>query len=338
METRTDTQISMERKASEIMEQGMQQLDKALIGQLAAKAGVITSLVTGEALSLASVSGTGKTVLSENAHRLIIDLNPEEVAVIPGNSEITSKHVFGSEMDTSETSVRSSGYVDENTRLLILSELTRLNPNTAGSMNDLIEHNQFSRIGSKTKKILDIITMISAYNPNDRGDDVFPLTDAMKSRFGMGAPMELPSTKNREQIYNKDWQGSVESIESVLSLNDINELRSHLNETKLNQTEISKLLKITDSLREKLQSDKFRWYEGLRLENSMLRLALFFKLANDGNWDKISFLEAKDQSLSAGLLAARYVVLPRIVQTGYATINSLPPEVLVEDFMKDIKE
>src|SRR5687767_7492538 len=85
-------------EAGAFYEAGMEQLDThVLLGEQEAKLAALTAMASGLNVVFFGAPGGGKTTLGEQMPRLVRDIDPSEVAVIPPQADLTAQVLVGGE-------------------------------------------------------------------------------------------------------------------------------------------------------------------------------------------------------------------------------------------------
>jgi MoxR-like ATPase len=225
-------------EAADFYHKGMEQLGNRVLGEEAAKVGVLVAYVTGLNLALVGEPGGGKTTLASDAHRLIEGIADENVARVPHHSDLTPQQLIGGSVTTtketregdkvrSETlSAKIEPIIHQDTQVIWLDELNRVNPFAVNGVLGALESGKITTdAGEVPLKGLELA--ISTMNPTETRQATFPVAAATASRHAIGVVMGNKADPRRvdliDALMDGVWQPS--GIHSVTTVEGLHALR-----------------------------------------------------------------------------------------------------------------
>ncbi|HVV66855.1 MAG TPA: MoxR family ATPase [Candidatus Saccharimonadales bacterium] len=178
----------------------MRDLNAHLIkGEEAAKTALLAGLVLGRNVLLVGEPAGGKSTLANNFHHLIEDIDSEDIALIPGEHDITAKEMVGGVVtqkirdDEGEYEKVSEieGMITPDTKVLRLEEPNRMPQHALQSLLPALENRWLETTAGRVE-LPNLVTTVATMNPTESKQSTFRLSNAMASRFNLGAVMGAP--------------------------------------------------------------------------------------------------------------------------------------------------
>ena len=183
-------------------EEGMAETAKMILGESEMRAALLIAIVARTALLLAGAPGGGKSVVGGNAWRLFIDVDEQDFATIPYDSNLQEKELVGGSITSNKTIQRSNGdsyeesnersvtnidaLITKNTIGIFADELTRINPFALNALLSAPEERRV-RTNAGIVELPKFQVMISTMNPSESREATFPVGLALASRHAVGA-------------------------------------------------------------------------------------------------------------------------------------------------------
>jgi MoxR-like ATPase len=175
---------------------GMAAYDELLYGEKYAKIAMLIGSLIRRPVLLSGIPASGKSTFIHEAHRAYSDMSADDVVRISGQSDATPRELIGGthvsqiEADgrVQTKTTNYAGLILPTTRALVLEELSRNNPETNNSLLPVLESRRLE-VDGKHILIPKMDFVIAALNASESRQATFPLSDAMISRFTLGAIM-----------------------------------------------------------------------------------------------------------------------------------------------------
>ncbi len=233
--------------------QGLEQLDKLLLGETEAKLAILGAMVMGEAVLLSGPPGAGKTTLGEDAYRVIDGIQAENVVTVPiqadltpqrliGGDVATTKEINGEDMHYTETNrTQVDPILHEGTQVLFVNEMNRVNPYALNAaMEAYVSRTVSTTAGKSSLKGLEYA--IATMNPSDARNGTFPVSAANASRHGLGAILGVDDDKTglrkgdekrsrytqtdiAHNVTNLGWAPKPNQVDAVTDLDTLHDYR-----------------------------------------------------------------------------------------------------------------
>src|SRR3954454_18538819 len=200
---------------------------------------LLVALVSNGHVLLEDVPGTGKTLLAKVLAKSVsgtfkrIQFTPD---LLP--SDITGIYFFSQQK--AEFEFRPGPIF---TNFLLADEINRATPRTQSSLLESMEERQVT-IDGHTHQLTNPFLVIATQNPVE-SLGTFPLPEAQLDRFLLKINMGYPSKQEGMDILMRFKQNNpLETLESVVSVNDIVAMQNIYHEVKISQDVLSYLMDI----------------------------------------------------------------------------------------------
>ncbi len=249
-------------------EDGMRELGKLLYGEEHAKQAILIGPVIMRAALLSGIPAGGKSTLMQNAWRLYDGLDDDNVARIPGQHDLQATQLVGGQIGTKkivagrseESKVVVEGMVKEKTQGLVIEEMNRTNPEAVNSLLPVLEDRRLETTAGHIE-VPGLIYTVAAMNPSESKQSTFPISDAMASRFTLGAVLGVKGNRE-ERIYKagkirehkKNPNTKPENIQPVYKVSALSGLQNYVQETRIGETMTGKIDEITVDANDVLES------------------------------------------------------------------------------------
>ncbi|HTB48940.1 MAG TPA: MoxR family ATPase [Verrucomicrobiae bacterium] len=197
--------------ALRIYNEATAELSNVIYGEPHAKDAVLAAIAMRKPLILTGLPGGGKSTLSEITPSLIEDVRSGDVALISGQHDLTANQLIGGnvvtekqvevdgETRTERANTRITGIVTPSTKVVRLEEMNGTNPLAMRSLLPVLENKRIENSAGELE-IPGLVTVIGTMNPTESRQSTFTISDAMASRFAMGALMGVKgSAEQRKQ-------------------------------------------------------------------------------------------------------------------------------------------
>ncbi len=231
---------------------GMEELDQnVLVGEPLAKAAILIGMATRQNVVLSGVPGGGKSTLANSVHRLVSDVDPANVVMIPGQHDLTANQLVGGEVviekeidDTSEKHKSTiTGMVQPTTQILRLGEPDRAPAHALQSILPVMEEREIQTSAGRVA-LPNLISVIASMNPSESRESTFKISNAMASRFGVGAIMgETGDVDYRKDMNRKvrAFKGNPAEVKPITSSAQLAQLRPYLADTAIGFAESDRI-------------------------------------------------------------------------------------------------
>jgi MoxR-like ATPase len=205
---------------------------------------LLVALVSNGHVLLEDVPGTGKTLLAKSLAKSVsgtfkrIQFTPD---LLP--SDITGIYFFSQQKG--EFEFRPGPIF---TNFLLADEINRATPRTQSSLLESMEERQVT-IDGHTHQLTNPFLVIATQNPVE-SLGTFPLPEAQLDRFLLKINMGYPSKQEGMDILIRFKQNNpLDTLESVLSVDDIVAMQNIYHEVKISQDVLSYLMDIIEATR-----------------------------------------------------------------------------------------
>jgi MoxR-like ATPase len=214
---------------------------------------VTSVLLAGGHILIEDNPGTGKTVMAKTLSQSISGKNAENgllfkrIQFTPDllPMDLIGLHLFN---DNTKEFVFTKGPLFSN--VLLADEINRASPKVQSALLECMAENQIT-VGNITYPLEKLFFVIATQNPVEI-EGTYPLPAAQLDRFFMKIPFGYVNSEAEMDIYThyQDIDRKVSDVKTVLSENDIFELRSKAGETFVHQEIIQSVLNIVSATRE----------------------------------------------------------------------------------------
>lgn len=134
------------------------------------------------------------------------------------------------------------------TNILLADEINRATPRTQSALLEAMQERQVTTDGI-TRKLPEPFMVLATQNPIE-SFGTFPLPEAQLDRFFMRIKIGYPTREEEIEIVNRNKKlDLIEDLESVVSLEEINYVRSAYNEVRISKEVMDYLLDIIEKTR-----------------------------------------------------------------------------------------
>lgn len=134
------------------------------------------------------------------------------------------------------------------TNILLADEINRATPRTQSALLEAMQERQVTTDGV-TRKLPEPFMVLATQNPIE-SFGTFPLPEAQLDRFFMRIKIGYPTREEEIEIVNRNKKlDLIEDLESVVSLEEINYVRSAYNEVRISKEVMDYLLDIIEKTR-----------------------------------------------------------------------------------------
>jgi MoxR-like ATPase len=229
-------QESLQKKTQDFGTNGSAELGNLIIGEEPAKRALLVSALLRQNVLLSGHPGGGKSELSGNFYRLVKDVSPAEVAMVPSDAELSSSRLVGGQMSSTKKITRN-GYtdvetstvdidalIDEKTVFILADEITRVNPYALNQLLRAFENGELSTTAGIVK-LIKFVMAISTKNPSENSQGTFALSAAQASRHSRGAILGFNTDEKRREIVDDivylNWKPTPERMKPVVNLEEL---------------------------------------------------------------------------------------------------------------------
>ena len=219
-------------------------ISKIIVGKgIASKLMVIALASSGHVL-IEDVPGIGKTTMAyAMAKSLGLSFNRIQFTpdILP--SDITGFSVYNQK--TNEFEYRNGSIMSN---IILADEINRTSPKTQASMLEAMEEKQVT-VDGKTYKLPKPFMVIATLNPIEYMG-TYPLPEAQLDRFLMKISMGYPTKHEEiEVLYRFQNNNPLEYLESVVTLDELNDLQQRVKDVKVDDSLAEYIIDITSSTR-----------------------------------------------------------------------------------------
>lgn len=255
---------------------GMEQLDEhLLVGEREAKAAVLVGLVLGKNVLLSGLPGGGKSTLANNVYRLIEGVEREDVVMVPGQNDLTATQLVGGEVKQQKTTELDyldkdsqswtetnshfiKGMIQPETKILRLEEPNRAPAHALQSILPVLE-NRRMETSAGWIELPNLLSVFATMNPTETRESTFKISNAMTSRFTVGAEMGVVHNGEDRQDMNKKvrkYNGVPENVKPIVDIPTLAELQAYVLKAAITEDIGDLIDKVTVATAEALKDNR----------------------------------------------------------------------------------
>ncbi|MDR1169968.1 MAG: AAA family ATPase [Prevotellaceae bacterium] len=214
---------------------------------------ITSALLAGGHILIEDNPGTGKTVMAKTLSQSISGKNAENgllfkrIQFTPDllPMDLIGLHLFN---DSTKDFIFKKGPLFSN--VLLADEINRASPKVQSALLECMAENQIT-VGNTTYPLEKLFFVIATQNPVEI-EGTYPLPAAQLDRFFMKIPFGYVSSEAEMDIYRnyRNIDRKVSDVKTVLSENDIFELRSKAEATFVHGEIVKSVLNIVSATRE----------------------------------------------------------------------------------------
>lgn len=234
--------IDMTGQAINFYNRAMHELEEHVIkGDVAAKTALLTGWVIGKNVILVGEPAGGKSTLANNFHYLFEGIGPEDIALIPGEHDITAKEIVGGIVsqtireDGEEYEKISviEGLVKPTTKALRLEEPNRMPQHALQSLLPAMENRWLETTAGRVY-LPGLRVTAATMNQTESRQSTFRLSNAMASRFNIGAITGVTGdAEARSAMFDATdgFEPTPEDMTKIADMEFLDELRDYVLDT-----------------------------------------------------------------------------------------------------------
>ncbi|PYZ92219.1 AAA family ATPase [Salipaludibacillus keqinensis] len=223
----------------------IENVEKVVVGKSREIELSLIALLSGGHVLLEDVPGVGKTMMVRAMAKSIgaefkrIQFTPD---LLP--SDVTGVSVFSQK--TMEFQFRPGPVM---TNIVLADEINRTSPKTQAALLEALEEGSVTTDG-ETRVLPDPFLVMATQNPIEYGG-TYPLPEAQLDRFLFKFKIGYPSKSEELEVLNRvESRHPIEELQSVLSLEDILEMKKEVKETFVNENVKQYIINIVNATRQ----------------------------------------------------------------------------------------
>jgi MoxR-like ATPase len=233
-------------RASEIATRFVDNIESVVYGKREEITLVLTALVCGGHVLLEDVPGTAKTVLARAIAATVEGALPSRIQCTPDlqPTDVTGLSIFNQR--TRDFEFRP-GPIFAN--VVLVDEINRATPKTQSALLEAMAEFQVT-VDGVTRELPRPFLLIATENPIEY-EGTFPLPEAQLDRFFLRTALGYPGVEDELRILEEQRFGHpLESLQAVVSLADVEELRSAAREVYVDEVIHRWLVELVRATRE----------------------------------------------------------------------------------------
>lgn len=230
----------MENKVNELKEQ----IRKFFVGKEELVDNLLICLFTGGHVLLEDVPGVGKTTLATTLAKSV-DCDFGRIQCTPDTlpTDIMGSEIFN--MKTGEFEYRNGEIMHQ---IVLVDEINRTSPKTQSSLLEAMSEGQ-TTVGGKKYDLPSPFMVIATQNPVEFMG-TYPLPEAQMDRFMMKLSLGYPSDEEEIRMAKNVLEGkTADKAESVISSEEVMEIRQQVSDIKIQDEVISYIREIINATR-----------------------------------------------------------------------------------------
>ncbi|MFB6145600.1 MAG: AAA family ATPase [Candidatus Nanohaloarchaea archaeon] len=238
MEITSKDEAGKYEKASEKLNEVLEETSKVMVGQRDIIENVLISILCDGNVLLESYPGLGKTKMVRTLSK-VLGLDFSRIQNTPDlmPSDITGTHIID-EHGSEKEFIFQKGPIFAN--MILADEINRATPKTQSALLEAMEEKQVTA-GNQSYDLDKPFFLMATQNPIDQ-EGTYPLPEAQSDRFMMKLQLDYPSEEEEEQIVDR-FTSELDfspDLEKVLSKNSLIKLQ-----------EFTRQVPIADDIRER---------------------------------------------------------------------------------------
>ncbi len=239
MKLRGSTEAAKYEKASEKLNEVIEETSKVIVGQEEILENILISIISDGNILLESNPGLGKTKMIETLSE-VLGLDFSRIQNTPDlmPSDITGTHIINENEDGEKEFVFQEGPIFAN--MILADEINRATPKTQSALLEAMQEKQVTA-GNESYQLESPFFLMATQNPIDN-EGTFPIPEAQKDRFMMKLKLDYPDNIDENKIVERFTEELDYSphLEHVLSQPSVIKLQ-----------EFTRQVPIADDIREK---------------------------------------------------------------------------------------
>ncbi|MBC5792459.1 MAG: MoxR family ATPase [Nanohaloarchaea archaeon] len=220
MKLKSQDEATKYEKASEKLQEVMNETGKVMVGQEEIIENVLISIICDGNVLLESNPGLGKTKMVSTLSE-VLGLSFSRIQNTPDlmPSDITGTDIINENEKGEKEFVFQKGPIFAN--MILADEINRATPKTQSALLEAMQEKQVTS-GNKSYELEKPFFLIATQNPIDQ-EGTYPLPEAQKDRFMMKLSLDYPEEQNEEKIVKRfsselDYDPKLEQVLSQPSL------------------------------------------------------------------------------------------------------------------------
>lgn len=232
-------------KARSSREKVLSELRKVIVGQEDLIDQVFIAMCAGGHVLLVGVPGLAKTLLVSTLAKTL-SMNFKRIQFTPDMmpSDITGTEILEEDHTTGRKQfVFVQGPVFTN--LLLADEINRTPPKTQAALLEAMQEKSIT-VGKKTYKLEEPFMVMATQNPIEQ-EGTYPLPEAQLDRFMFNLYVDYPTDAELKMIIKNTTSGGLPTPESVLTGQDVIELRAAVRQVPISDHVLEYIVRIVSA-------------------------------------------------------------------------------------------